>query len=301
MQIMMRSRASLLVLLAVFAAAQAAAEPTIIKDVEYARAPDRALHLDLYLPDGASGAPLLVWVHGGGWEAGSKAQMPLEPFIDRGFAVASLDFRPASAARFPGQVHDIKAAVRFLRAADERYVYDAGRIAILGASSGAHLAALVGVTAGNQELEGGLGEHLDESSAVQAIVSYFGASNLTTILTQSTPFGLGVRNPALTRLLGALPADNEALAKLASPVFHVDAADPPLLLLHGDQDPQMPINQSHELQGAYQRAGLTADFIVVHGVGHGGGEFYAGGNLDRVAAFLDTQLRPKGRRNRDGT
>lgn len=294
----MRSRALLLALLA--PAAAAVAEPTVLKDIEYARAPDRALQLDLYLPDAAA-APLLVWVHGGGWEAGSKAQMPLEPFIDRGYAVASLDFHPASAARFPGQVHDIKAAVRFLRAEAGRLGYDATRIAILGASSGAHLAALVGVTAGHPELEGTLGEHLDESSAVQAIVSYFGASNLTTILAQSTPFGLGVRTPAVTRLLGAPPADAEELARLASPVFHVDAEDPPLFLLHGDQDPQMPINQSHELQGAYEKAGLAAELIVVHGVAHGGSEFYAGTNFERVAAFLDSHLRPKTRRNRDRT
>jgi acetyl esterase/lipase len=297
---MLSTRAAVLALLTVLAA-NAVAEPTVQKNIEYAQAPDRALHLDLYLPDRPSGAPLLVWVHGGAWEAGSKAQMPLEAFVEHGFAIASLDFRPASAARFPGQVHDIKAAVRYLRAEARRFDYAADRIAILGASSGAHLAALVGVTAGDRELEGTLGEHLDQSSAVQAIVSYFGASNLTTILAQSTPFGTGVRTPALTRLLGTLPAENESLAKLASPVFHVDAADPPLLLLHGDQDPQMPINQSHELQGAYERAGLTAEFIVVHGVGHGGDEFYAGRNFERVAAFLDTQLRPQGRRGRNGT
>jgi dipeptidyl aminopeptidase/acylaminoacyl peptidase len=126
---------------------------------------------------------------------------------------------------------------------------------------------------------------------VLAIVSYFGASTLTTFLAQSTPFGVGVRTPALKRLLGALPEENDALARLASPVFHVDASDPPLLLLHGDQDPQMPINQSHELQGAYERQGLETGFIVVHGAAHGGDEFFAAHNVERVAAFLDKHLR----------
>jgi acetyl esterase/lipase len=132
---------------------------------------------------------------------------------------------------------------------------------------------------------------------VQAIVSYFGASNLTTILEQSTPFGVGVRQPALVRLLGGLPADVQPLAKLASPVFHVDAKDPPLLLLHGDQDRQMPINQSHELEGAYERQGLDVDFIVVHEAGHGGDAFYTAEHLDPVVEFLNAQLRPKGRRS----
>jgi len=261
-------------------------------DIEYATVADTALRLDLYLPEGAASAPLLVFVHGGGWEAGSKAGMPLGALVERGYAVASLDFRPASQAPFPGQVHEIKAAVRFLRGSAKQYGYDAGRIGILGVSSGGHLAAMVGTTNGDAELEGTLGEHDGQSSAVQAIVSYFGAANLTTILAQSTPFGLRVREPALMRLLGSLPKDNEALAREASPVSYVDARDPPLLLLHGDQDPQMPINQSHELEGAYERQGLAAGFIVVHGAAHGGDAFFAPDNLEHVAAFLNEHLRP---------
>jgi len=272
-------------------ATTAAASVKKTADIEYASVAGQALRLDLYEPEGVSGAPLLVWVHGGGWEAGSKSAMPATALVERGYAIASLDFRPASAAPFPGQVHDIKAAIRFLRATAREHGYDARHIAILGASSGAHLAAVVATTNGQPELEGSLGEHGNESSAVQALVSYFGASNLTTILTQSTPFGVGVRTPALKRLLGGLPDENPSLAHLASPVFHVDATDPPLLLLHGDQDPQMPINQSHELQGAYERQGLTAGFIVVHGAAHGGDAFFTPENVERVAAFLDEHLR----------
>jgi acetyl esterase/lipase len=261
-----------------------------IADIEYARAGDQILKLDLYVPT-AERAPLLVWLHGGRWEVGSKDRMPLTALVDRGYAVASLDFRPASTARFPGQVHDIKAALRFLRSQSARYGYDAARIGILGESSGGHLAALVGTTNGHPDLEGTLGEHLDTSSEVHAIVSYFGAADLMTILAQSTPYGVGVRTPALKTLLGSLPEENETLARLASPVFHVDARDPPLLLLHGDQDPQMPINQSHELEGAYERLGLDAKLIVVHGAGHGGAAFYDPERTALVAAFLDQHLR----------
>jgi acetyl esterase/lipase len=142
------------------------------------------------------------------------------------------------------------------------------------------------------ELEGALGDHRTESSEVHAIVSYFAATNLTTILAQSTPFGLNIREPALTRLLGAPPKEAAAPAKLASPVFQVDRNDPPLLLLHGDQDPQMPINQSHELDGAYEGAGLEADLIVVHGAAHGGDAFYSPQNVERVASFLNAALKP---------
>jgi acetyl esterase/lipase len=269
----------------------ASAEASIQADIPYATsASGEPLRLDLYLPDAAR-APLLVWIHGGAWENGNKSAMPLEPLIERGFAVASLDFSPASKARFPGQVHEIKAAIRFLRAEAQRYGYAAERIGIAGASSGAHLAAVVGTANGHAELEGGLGEHRGQSSDVHAIVSYFAATNLTSILAQSTPFGLNIREPALVRLLGAAPKDAEQLARLASPVFQVTAGDPPLLLLHGDQDPQMPINQSHELEGAYERQGLDAELIVVHGAAHGGDAFYSPENVERVARFLNAHLK----------
>jgi dipeptidyl aminopeptidase/acylaminoacyl peptidase len=117
-------------------------------------------------------------------------------------------------------------------------------------------------------------------------MSFFGAANLTTILNQSTPHGLSVRVPALKLLLGAEPAEVPDLARLASPVFHVDKNDPPLLLVHGDQDPQMPINQSLELQGAYEAAGCEVRLEVIHGAAHGGKEFYDEKRIALVKKFL---------------
>jgi acetyl esterase/lipase len=255
------------------------------KDVVYAVVDGRNLGLDLYVPAGVPAPPLVVWVHGGAWRSGTKAQPP-PMFVENGFATASLDFRQSTDARFPAAVHDIKAAIRFLRARAREYGYRTDRIAIAGSSSGAHLAALVGVSGGVTALEGTEGDHLKESSTVQAIVSYYGASNLMTILAQSTPFGLNMRRPALELLLGALPENAPDLAKLASPVVHVGPGDPPLLLLHGDQDPQMPINQSHELQGAYEKAGLDVSLDVVHGAAHGGNLFFSPERIQRVVAFL---------------
>ena len=104
------------------------------------------------------------------------------------------------------------------------------------------------------------------------------------------PFGLRVREPALTLLLGALPEDAKDLAELASPVFHVDRGDPPLLLVHGDQDPQMPINQAHELDGTYQQQELDVTLDVVHGAAHGGDAFYSGEHLRGALAFLSRTI-----------
>jgi len=229
-------------------------------------------------------------VHGGAWRTGTKESPRAAVFLDHGYAVASLDFHLSGEAPFPTQVHDIKAGIRFLRSHATEYGYRADRLAIMGASSGGHLAALVGVTNGVSDLEGSIGDHLETSSDVQAIVSYFGASNLTTILSQSTPHGLRVREPALELFLGDLPEAAPEIAKRASPVFHVDPEDPPMLLVHGDQDPQMPINQSHELDGAYQALGLDVTFDVVHGAGHGRGPFWEGEHLERALAFLDRTI-----------
>jgi acetyl esterase/lipase len=256
-----------------------------VTDLVYATVGGKSLGLDLHLPAGVRRPPLLVFVHGGAWTTGSKTQYP-QFLLERGFAVASLDFRSSNEAPFPADVFDIKAGIRFLRAKAAMYGYRTDRIAIVGASSGGHLAALVGVTNGVQALEGTEGDFLRQSSSVQAIVSYFGASDLTTILAQSTPMGLAVREPALKRLLGAPPDQVPELAKLASPIFHVDRNAPPILLLHGDQDRQMPLNQVYEMQWAYEQAGRHAEVLILHGVDHDAGPFFAGAPVDRVVTFL---------------
>jgi ankyrin repeat protein/acetyl esterase/lipase len=264
--------------------------PREIKDVEFARVGQDPLQLDLYLPAKSRTPRLIVWVHGGAWRSGSRENMPLIALVQAGWAVASVDYRLSPISAFPAQVHDIKAAIRYLRANAERYGYDAKRIAIAGASAGGHLAALVGTTNGVPELEGTVGSHLGESSDVSAIVDYYGPTNFLTILKQSTPHGLGVRIPALQLLLRAQPEDKPDLAKLASPVFHVDSKDPPLLLVHGDQDPQVPINQSHELQGRYNELGLPIQFEIIHGGAHGGPQFYDNQRLEIVRKFLEQNL-----------
>lgn len=259
----------------------------VTEDIEFARVGETHLALDLYRPDETEGGPLIVWVHGGAWRRGTRANMPLTRIVQAGYAVASVDYRLSPVAPFPAQVHDIKAAIRYLRAHQEELRVDGDRIAIAGASAGGHLAALVGVTNGHAELEGDVGADRNQSSDVQAIVDFYGPTDLVTILNQSTPHGLGVRIPALELLLLGQPADKPDLARLASPVFYVEASDPPLLLLHGDQDPQVPINQAHELEGRYEALGLPVEFEVVHGAPHGGEVFHDEARTAIVLSFLD--------------
>ncbi len=258
----------------------------VLRDVEFARVSGEPLTLDLHLPSGRARAPLIVWVHGGAWRSGSKKDMPLGKLVEDGYAVASVDYRLSTQAKFPAQIHDLKAAIRFLRGHGSEWKLPTKKILIAGDSAGGHLAALVGVSNGNAELEGDLGDNRAQSSDVQGIISFYGGANLTTILKQSTPHGLSVRVPALDLLLGSQPDDVPALARLASPVFHVDKHDPPLLLLHGDQDPQMPVNQALELAGAYQKVKAPVQLEIIHGAAHGGAMFYDEERMAVVRKFL---------------
>jgi acetyl esterase/lipase len=282
------ARLALLALLSSCASSHAAEtnRGQVHRDIEYARVGDHALKLDLHLPDVTARPPLIVWVHGGAWRSGSRKDMPLARLVEEGYAVASVDYRLSTEAKFPAQIHDLKAAIRFLRAPDSAWRLPKTKIVIAGDSAGGHLAALVGVSNGDAELEGEEGNHRGQSSDVQGIISFYGGANLATILRQSTPHGLSVRVPALDLLLGGQPEDVPALARLASPVFHVDRNDPPLLLMHGDQDQQMPVNQALELWGAYEKVKAPVQLEIVHGAGHGGAMFYDEERLAVVRKFL---------------
>jgi acetyl esterase/lipase len=259
------------------------------RDIAYGTVGGMELALDIYMPANVDSPPLVVFVHGGAWRNGNKDRAPMQ-FPENGFAMASLDFRQSGDAQFPAMIHDIKGAIRFLRSHAGDYGYSPEKFAITGESSGGHLAALVGVTNGHAELEGNVGGHENVSSDIQAIISYYGASDLTTILAQSPSVGLRIRPPALEALLGALPEDAPEIAQLASPVYHVDANDPPLLLFHGDRDPQMPINQAHQLDGEYANLGLDVHFDVVHGSAHGGSGFYDEDHLPPAIEFLNRTI-----------
>lgn len=263
-----------------------AAEKKVTKDVVFATIGEKSLALDIYTPNGRAKNGLIVWIHGGAWRSGSKDKVPILELVDKGWALASVNYRLSGEAQFPAQMHDIKGAIRFLRANQKKYGLRADRVFIIGASAGGHLAALAGVTNGQADLEGSVGGNRKASSDIQGIVSLYGASNLTTILNQSTPHGLSVRVPALEAFIGGQPDDLIEETRLVSPVFHVDKEDPPLLMIHGDQDPQMPINQSIELLGKYTEFDLDVTFIPLHGAKHGGEAFYDAERIEIISQFL---------------
>jgi acetyl esterase/lipase len=268
---------------------QAQHDTSVKKDIVYADAGGKKLLLDLYMPSGTKDPYLIVWIHGGAWRSGSKESPPLG-LVSAGYALASINYRLSEEAVFPAMIHDIKAAIRFLRGNAKKYGYRPDKIIIWGSSAGGHLAALVGTTNNDKALEGTLGNYLTESSSVQVILDFYGPTNFLTILKQSTTHGVSVRAPALKLLLGKPVEEVPELAKQASPVYQVDASDPPLLIVHGDQDIQVPVNQSLELMAVYKKLSLTVQTEFIPGADHGDGIYYKDAVLNTVKQFLKKVL-----------
>ncbi|MEI9945984.1 MAG: alpha/beta hydrolase [Chitinophagaceae bacterium] len=290
----MKNKFPLLILIACFYSSllYAQHDTAIAKDIIYAEAGTKKLLLDLYMPVATKQPYLVVWIHGGAWRSGSKEDPPLG-LLKNGYALASINYRLSEEAIFPAPIHDIKAAIRFLRGNAKKYGYRADKIIIWGSSSGGHYAALVGTTNGDPYYEGNLGAYTKESSSVQAILDFYGPTNFLTILDQSTPHGISVRVPALKLLLGKPVEEVPDLARKASPVFQVDVTDPPIFIAHGDQDPQVPVNQSLELMAAYKQKSLTVEIEFLPGAAHGGKAFDDKDFIGRVKKFLEKVLEKK--------
>lgn len=248
--------------------------------IRYLRANCDRFQLDLYLPKNAkSPFPVIVWVHGGGWSGGSKAKSPAVRFVARGFVVASINYRLSQHAIFPAQIHDCKAAVRWLRAHAEEYGLDRDRFAAWGSSAGGQLVALMGTTNGVEELEGNLGV-LDQSSDIQAVVDWFGPTDFLTVGPKETR----------TKLLGGDAQQNKEQARRASPISHVSTKSVPHLIMHGDQDTTVPISQSETFADALKAAGVDATFVKIEGAAHGGPLFNGESSMKHVEDFLSKHL-----------
>lgn len=267
-----------------------AESPTIRKDIEFANVDGHSLKLDLYLPSEAKQPPLVVWIHGGGWKAGSKSNCPVSWLTDDGYAVASISYRLTDKAIFPAQIHDCKASIRWLRANAEKYGYGTAKIAVSGSSAGGHLAALVGTSGDVKELEGTVGGNLDRSSRVGAVVDFYGATDFV-LRSKTQPHRANEEGSVVYRLLGGGADKKVELAKQASAAFHVTKDDPPFLVFHGGNDKTVLIDQSERINEVYTKAGLPIALHVLKGSGHGGKEFYAGERRGLIRAFLAKHIR----------
>ena len=264
----------------------AASGVRVFRDLPYVEGGHEQQRLDLYLPEKADARrPLVVWVHGGGWEAGRKEDSPAQWLVGKGYAVASINYRLSQHAVFPAQIQDCKAAIRWLRANAAKYGLDPNRVGVAGDSAGGHLVALLGTTDGAKELEGSQG-NLDQSSRVQAVVDFYGPTDFVSWDPRFSNYAYAV----ITRLIGGPPHENKEKARKASSVAYVNKDSAPFLILHGDKDGIVPLAQSRELAEALKKAGVEVDLRVVKGSGHGGPAFLSPESRKLIDEFLAKHL-----------
>ena len=250
--------------------------------------------LDLFLPEQPSSTPLplMIWIHGGAWMGGSHSSPPVLFLVSKGYAVASIQHRFPSHAIWPAQSFDCKAAIRWLRAHAAKYNFDPERFGVGGDSSGGHLAAFVGTTGDVKEMEGDLGNP-GVSSRVQAVVDWFGPTDFTLMDQQNGGRGLQHNPPTSpeSRLLGGAVQEKKDFAKTANPVTYVEKADPPFLIMHGDNDQLVPLGQSVLLAKALIDVGVEVTMQTIPGAGHEGPEFRNADSQRLVEEFLARKLK----------
>ena len=262
------------------------ADLQVHRDLEYVTGGHARNKLDLYLPAKADHPlPVVVWIHGGGWQGGSKEGCPAIQFVGKGYAAASINYRFSQHAIFPAQIEDCKAAIRWLRANAKKYDLDANHIGVWGASAGGHLVALLGTTGSVKELEG-TGGNLDQSSRVQCVVDWFGPTDFAKMGGwQDKP------NSPMARLVGGPVKDKQELAAKANPLTYIDKDSAPFLIMHGEEDRMVPMNQSELLDAALRKAGVESTLVRVPKNGHGGPGFTNPENRKKIEDFFEMHLK----------
>lgn len=250
------------------------------KDVNYANDDLEAHRLDIYLPQTQQEKyKVIVAIYGSAWFSNNSKLMTFmsigKPLVDAGFAVVCINHRSSGDAKFPAQIHDVKAALRFIRANADKYKLDTSFVGITGYSSGGHLSSLAGVTNGMKErtvgattvdLEGSVGGNLAWSSRVDAVVDWFGPVDMAHMENCETV--KDERSPEAA-LIGGAPADNPDLVALISPITYVNEKCPRFLVVHGDADNVVPNCQSINFSEALRKAGCLETFISVPDGQHG--------------------------------
>ncbi len=301
-------RALFIILLALFALPGAVFARLPDTTVTYARVDTLALKLDLFLVGRPTGQgqppalgpfisplsvpplirrPLIIWIHGGGWRGGSRADFsPAWIWVDSGYSVASIDYRLSPQKKWPAQIYDVKAAIRWLRANADGFGLDTTRFVLWGSSAGAHLASMAGLTKPVDAFEGSVGDYPAVSSHVRAVIDYYGATNfLEPNPKRWAPWS------SVGELLGCGVRKCQEHAYWASPIQYVNRGDVPFLIVHGTVDSVVPITQSILLDSLLRAAQVPVEFHKVED-GHGGPTFIADSTQAWVGGFLNRVLGP---------
>jgi acetyl esterase/lipase len=236
-----------------------------IREVVFGRGGSRLLRLNIARPKQLPKEPMpaIVFIHGGAWRGGSYGGSQNYPFAAKGYFTVNIEYRLSGEATFPAQIHDCKAAIRWLRANAYKYNIDAERMGVWGSSAGGHLAALLGTSGDVAELEGEGGSE-GFSSRVQAVVDLFGPTDFSKMGGRHN----NIDSPEC-QLVGGLLCERAELVSLANPITYVTPDDPPFLIIHGEKDRAVPFNQSELLDKAFRKAGVESTLIKVENGDHG--------------------------------
>lgn len=251
------------------------------RDLSYVENGDEAQKLDLYLPQVTpeKPLPLIVHIHGGGWMGGSKFPCPFARMVLQGYVVASVEYRFSQTAKFPAQIQDCQAAIRWLRSKRKAYHIDGDHVGVIGGSAGGHLSALVG-TAGGRKRFPVIGGNEDQSDRVQCVCNIFGPANFATVMQQAENdrnvrniFRFNTPSDPYSQLIGVDLNSDQDKTNAVSPIHHISDETPPVLILHGTHDALVPYAQSEEFAAALKARGVPVWLQTLPGSGHGGPAF----------------------------
>ncbi len=250
--------------------------------------------LDIYLPAGAKeNLPVIVWVHGGGWEEGDKYTAMVEmkrtvkSFIEKGYALASINYRYIAQGIFPVQIQDCVQALQFIHDNARKYKLDNSRIALIGFSAGGHLGSLLALS-NNNDVPQFYPAGKKPSFKIKAALDFYGVSHFLMF------FGYGLpenTDNSACKLLGASPLVRPDISALASPVTFVDKHDPPFLIVHGEKDQDVPLAQSYLLKSSLNLVNVKAEMIIVKDAPHHSIAFDEDDIRLKVLSFLDMHLK----------
>jgi acetyl esterase/lipase len=286
-----------LIALAFFATASAALPGTFttVEGIEYAAPGGERLLMDLRVPDGPGPHPVILYLHSGAWISGNRVGGDAIRQAERGYAVASIDYRLAPKHVWPAQVEDAKAAVRWLRANAARFRLDPDRIGAFGSSAGGHIAAVLGASGGVAGLEGIAHGNAQFSSRVRVVVDLYGPTDLLKMEEQKIPCGIPLNGNASymppSLLIGCPIQECKEKTNAASPMSYITPDDPPFLILQGMLDCLTPWRQSVMLHDALAAAGVRSRLILIPNGEHGGRAFDELEHTNAIDEFLDANLR----------
>ena len=245
-------------------------------DQPYAGTDNPRQMLDLLLPKQRTSdkpLPVIAYIHGGAWRAGNKSGglRRVTPFVESGkFVGVPIGYRLSGEATWPAQIHDCKAAIRWLRANADSLRIDANRIGVMGSSAGGHLVAMLGTSGDVKDLEGKLGSHTSVSSRVACVVDEFGPTNFLTMNDFPSRIDHLAPTSPESLLIGGAITEHKDKVRHASPLTYVSKDDPPFLIIHGTKDPLVPYNQSVILDAALKKAGVDVYLQTISEGQHGG-------------------------------